>query len=291
MKLKPSKKTLLYTAYIIGITIFFLWYLFPSDILTDYLAYRLGQLNADVVVDVDRISPVLPPGIKLHEVYVSHRDMALFEVESLKIMPGLGSLFSDTTAIDFNGRLYEGSFSGRAEISSDSNSRGIRVDGHFSNIQVQQVSALQQLSDHEVSGGLGGKFVYSDEKKNRKLSGNLNMTNCRVDLAAAIFKQKSFEFKNIDTDLALQNKTLVINGFKATGNQMDLNIVGRVKLNHIDPVKNELNLSGTVTPHHVFMAKIEKDLPAGILSKKSSGQRAVQFKIEGTLEDPGFSLN
>ena len=117
------------------------------------------------------------------------------------------------------------------------------------------------------------------------------MTNCRLELAAAIFNQNRFEFKNIDTDLALQKRTLVINGFKATGNQLDLNIVGRVKLNSGDPAKNALNLTGTVTPHHVFMAKIEKDIPINLLSKKKSGQTAISFKIDGTLNDPGFSLN
>ena len=289
--MKPSKTTILYTAYIIGITIFFLWYLFPSDMLKDYLAYRLGQVNSDVAVAVDRISPVMPPGIKLHGIHISQQNTALFEVESLKIMPALGSLFSDTTAIDFKGRLYEGTLSGRAEISAVPEGGGIKIEGNFSGVQVQQISALQQMSDHGISGGLGGNIVYANGKTSAKLSGTLNMTNCRLELAAAIFNQDRFEFKNIDTDLALQKRTLVINGFKATGNQLDLNIAGRVKLNIGDPAKNALNLTGTVTPHHVFMAKIEKDIPIHLLSKKKSGQRAISFKIDGTMDDPGFSLN
>jgi type II secretion system protein N len=289
--MKPSKTTLLYTAYIIGITIFFLWYLFPSDTLKDYLAYRLGQVNSDISVAVDRISPVLPPGIKLHEVNISHQNMALIEVESLNIMPALGSLLSDTTDIVFKGRVYEGTFSGRAEISAAPQGRGIKIDGNFSGVQVQQISALQQMTDHEISGGLGGNIVYANGKTSGKLSGNLNMTDCRLELATAIFNQNLFEFKNIDTDLALQNRTLVINGFKATGNQLDLNIAGRVKLDKNGSAKNALNITGTVTPHHVFMAKIEKDIPVSLLRKKNSGQPAISFKIDGTLDDPGFSLN
>jgi type II secretion system protein N len=289
--MKPSKKTLLYTAYIIGITIFFLWYLFPSDTLKDYLAYRLGQVNSDIAVAVGRISPVLPPGIKLHGVHISQQNTALFEVESLKLMPALKSLFSDTTAIDFKGRLYEGTLSGRAEISAVPEGPGIKIEGNFNGVQVQQISALQHMSDHKISGGLGGNIVYANGKNSGKLSGNLKMTNCRLELAAAIFNQDMFEFKNVDTNLALQNRTLVIDGFKATGNQLDLNIAGRVKLNQGDPAKNALNLKGTLTPHHVFMAKIEKDIPINLLNKKKSGQKAISFKIDGTLDDPGFSLN
>ena len=290
--MKPKKTTILYTAYIIGITIFFLWYLFPSDTLKDYLAYRLGQVNSDIAVAVDRISPVLPPGIKLHGVHISQQNTALFEVQSLKLMPALGSLFSDTTAIDFKGRLYDGTLSGRAEISAvPDEGRGIKINSNFRDLKMQQIAALQQMSDHEISGGLGGNIVYANGRTRGKLSGNLNMTNCRLELAATIFNQDLFEFKNIDTDLALQNRTLVIDGFKATGNQLDLNIAGRVKLNKSDPAKNELNLTGTVTPHHVFMAKIEKDLPINLLRKKKSGKTSISFKIDGTLDDPGFSLN
>ena len=289
--MKPSKKTLLYTTYIVGISIFFLWYLFPSDTLKDYLAYRLGQVNSDIAVAVDRISPVLPPGINLHEVHIAHQDMALIEVENLKIMPALGSIFSDTTTIDFKGRVYEGIFSGRAEISAASRGRAIKIDGIFSGVQVQQISALQQMTDHEISGGLGGNIVYDDGNASGKLSGNLNMADCRLELATAIFSQKMIEFKKVDTDLVLQNRTLIINGFEATGNQLDLNFAGRVKLNTGDPAKNALNLTGTVTPHHVFMAKIEKDIPVNLLREKKSGRSAISFKIDGTLDDPGFSLN
>jgi type II secretion system protein N len=290
MRLKPNKTTLLYTAYIIVITIFFLWYLFPSDTLKDYLAYRLSQINPDVKVTIDRISPVLPPGIRLHEVDITHRNRATIEVKSLKIMPGLKSLFSDTTTVYFKGSVYEGSLSGRAEISTLKGGE-IKIDGNIAGVQVQQISALRQFSDHDISGGLGGNFVYTAGKANPKLTGNLTMADCRFELATAIFNQNAFEFKKIDTGLVLQNRNLAVNGFSATGSQLDLKIDGRIKLNQSDLARNVLNLTGTVTPHHVFLAKIEKDFPVNLLRNKKTGKTAISFKIDGTLEEPGFSLN
>jgi len=289
--MNPTKKKLLYTAYIIGITVFFLWYLFPSDTLKAYLAYRLSQGNPDLTVTIDRISPVLPPGLKLHEVDISHQDKASIEIENLKIMPGLGSLFSDTVTVDFKGRVYEGTLSGRAEISDNSKGSGIKIDGNIAGVQVQQISALQQLSDHQISGRLDGKFVYAAERQNRKLSSTLTMTNCRLELATAVFNQKLFEFKKIDADLTLQDKNLVINGISANGNQLDLKIAGRINLTTSDPAKNALNLTGTVTPQHVFLAKIEKDLPVDFLRDKKTGRMAISFKVDGTLDEPDFSLN
>jgi len=288
--LKPSKKTLLYAAYIIGITLFFLWYLFPDDTLKDYLAYRLSQGNPDVTVTIDRISPVLPPGIKLHTVDISHQNMVLLNLKSLNVMPGLGSLFSDTTTLNFKARLYDGTLNGRAEI-SDPAAGGIKINGNLAGVQVQQISALQQLSDHNISGGLGGKFIYADGKANQNLSGNLTMANCRLELAGEIFNQTSFEFKKMDADLVLQNRNLLINGFSATGNQLDLKFSGRIRLNKKDPAKNALDLTGTITPHHVFLTKIGKDIPVDFLRNKKSGKTLISFKIDGTLDEPGFSLN
>lgn len=289
--MKPSKKTILYTAYIIGMTLFFLWYLFPSDTLKGYLAYRLSLGNPDVNVTIDRISPVLPPGLKLDGVDIIDQNMTLIEVQSLKVMPGLGSLFSDTTTVKFNGRVYDGTLNGRAEINADPKGGGIKIVANFAGVQVQQISALQELSDHQFSGGLGGNLAYGDGPGNQNISANLTLDNCRLDLATAVLSQKSFEFKQIKADLTLQNRTVVIRGFSATGNQMDLKLAGRVSLDKSDPAKNALNLTGTVTPHHVFLAKIEKDIPVDFLRNKKTGQTAIAFKVDGTMEDPIFSLN
>ena len=156
---------------------------------------------------------------------------------------------------------------------------------------MQQISALQELSDHQISGGLGGNFVYADGQGNQNISANLILDNCRLELATAVLSQKSFEFKQIKADLTLQNRAVVIRGFSATGNQLDLKLAGRMSLDKRDPAKNALNLTGTVTPHHVFLAKIEKDIPVDFLRNKKTGQTAISFKVDGTLEDPVFSLN
>ena len=281
----------MYVVYIIGISLFFLWYLFPSDTVKNYLAHRLSQGNPDVKVTIARISPVLPPGINLHEVYVLHKNIPVIELEILKVMPGLGSLFSDTITVNYKGRIYEGTLSGQVEFVADPGDGGLKIDGKISGLQVQQISVLQQLSDHEILGGLGGDFVYAGGKANSKLSGKFNMTDCRLELATAIFNQTSFEFKSVDADLALQNRNLIINAFNATGNQLNLQVAGKIELNGSDFAKNALKLTGKVTPHHVFLAKIEKDIPVKLLRNKKSGETSIPFKINGTMDEPDLSLN
>ncbi|MGB5746529.1 MAG: type II secretion system protein GspN, partial [Desulfobacterales bacterium] len=114
--MKPTKKTLLYTAYIIGLTVFFLYFLFPSDAVKDYVAYKISQGNPDISVTIDRVNPVLPPGIKLHAVGIAHGNKALIDLDSVKITPGLLSFFSSTKTARFKGRVKAGTVQGRAEI-------------------------------------------------------------------------------------------------------------------------------------------------------------------------------
>jgi type II secretion system protein N len=290
--MKPSKKTLLYTAYVIGITAFFLWYLFPSDTLKAYLAYRLTQGNSDVTVKIGRMKPILPPGVTLQDVVITKQSITLANLASLKIMPQLRSLFSDKSTVNFKGQVYQGRLSGRMELGGGARQdNGIKIDAKVAGIQLQQISILKQLSEHEISGGLNGTFTYADRKPSRSLSGNLTVSNCRIILATPVFSQKSFDFKNIEADMNLQNNTLIIKKLNAKGNQLDLDLSGNVDLNGSDPAEKKLSLTGTITPHHVFLAKIENEIPVDLLRSKKAGRTAISFRIDGTMEEPGFSLN
>ena len=289
--MKPSKKTLLYTGYIIGITIFFLWYLFPSETLKAYLAYRLTLGKPDVTVTIDRVKPILPPGIQLQDVAFARQNKPLLNLASLNVMPELRSFFSDRTVMDFKSRAYQGSLSGRLELGGGRQGEGIKINGNLAGIQLQQVSLLKQLSEHEISGVLNGTFSYADAKPNRSLAGDLTLTNCRIMLATPVLNQKAFEFKNIAAELTMQGNTLVIKQLNAKGNQLDLQLAGKVGLNSTDPAANKLDLTGTVKPQHVFLAKIENEFPVDLFRNKKAGRTAISFRVDGTMDEPGFSLN
>jgi type II secretion system protein N len=288
--MKISKKSLLYTVYIIGITGFFLYYLFPSDTLKTYLMYRLSQGNPDITVTIDRVSPVIPPGINLHDVGIVHQNKALVDLDSLKIMPGILSLFSDKSTVNFKGRVNAGTFSGRAELDHNSGGQEVKCDGRISGIQVQGIPALQRLPADKISGVLNGNFTYANAGPNRSLEGKLTLSQCRIELKNAVFTLNSLEFRDIDADLMLKNDTLTIKHTSAKGNQLDADLTGTIALTG-QTGKNALNLTVSVTPHHLLLAKIEKTLPMDFLRKKKAGKEAISFKIDGTFDEPGFSLN
>ena len=290
IKIKPSKKTLLYAAYIIGITVFFLYYLFPSEAVKDYVAYKMSRANPGISVTIDHVSPVLPPGIKLHDVGIAHGNKALIDLDSVKITPGLLSFFSSTKAARFKGRVNAGTVQGWAEVDSRSDQHTEKTEGTISGVQVQGIPALQHLSAHKISGNLGGDFMIVGTGPNRSITGKLTLSDCRIDFDQPVIGLSSLGFSNIDADLVLHKGTLVIKKCSARGNQLDADISGTIALNR-GGHQNALNLNGSITPHHALLAKIENSIPADFLRQKKAGKTAISFMIGGTVEVPNFSLN
>jgi type II secretion system protein N len=289
IKIKPSKKTLLYTAYIIGITVIFLYYLFPSDAVRDYVVYKITRGNPGVSVTIDRVSPVLPPGIKLHDVGIAHGNRAIVDLDSLKITPGLLSFFSNTKTARFKGRVNGGTVNGWAEVDSSKNQPAEKIEGTISGIQVQGVPALKHLSAYKISGNLGGDFTIGSAGLRRSMTGKLTLSDCRIDFDQPIIGQSSLSFKNINAELVLNKGTLVIKKFSARGNQLNADISGTIALNRSGR-GNALNLNGSITPHHGFLAKIGNSIPADLLQQKKAGKTTISFIIGGTVEVPEFRL-
>ena len=288
--MKISKKSIYYAIYIIAITGIFLYYLFPSDTLKTYLAYRLSQGNPDVTVTIDRVSPVIPPGISLYNVGIVHQNKALIDLEKLKLMPGILSLFSEKTTVNFKGYVNAGTISGRAELDGNSGIQEVKGEGWISDLQVEGIPALQRLPADKIAGVLNGNFTFANVGSDRSLAGKLTLSKSKIELKKAVFNVKSLEFRDIDADLILENDTLTIEQTKARGNQLDADLTGTIALAG-QTGKQTMNLSVSVTPHHLLLAKIEKNIPMDFLRNQKAGKAAISFKIEGTLDKPNFSLN
>ena len=288
--MKISKKSIFYTIYIIAITGIFLYYLFPSETLKTYLAYRLSQGNPDVTITIDRVSPVIPPGIGLYNVGIKHQNKELVDLEKLKLMPGILSLFSDKTTVNFKGYVNAGTISGRAELDGNSGAQEVKGDGRISGLQVEGIPALQRLPAEKIAGVLNGNFTFANVGSDRSLAGKLTLSKSKIELKKAVFNVKSLEFRDIDADLMFKNDTLTIKQTKARGNQLDADLTGTIALTG-QTAKHAMNLSVSVTPHHLLLAKIEKNIPMDFLRNIKAGEAAISFKIDGTLDKPNFSLN
>lgn len=288
--MKLSKRKLLYTAYFIGVTVFFLFYLFPSDAIKNYVAYRISQTIPGISVTIDRVSPALPPGIKLHDIGIAHDGRRLIDIDTVRVIPRLLSIFSSKKTARFNGRLNEGSLNGWAQADDSGDRYTEQIEGSFSGIQVQKIPALKHVTAHKISGSLDGDFKIAGTGPSRSMTGKLNLSDSRIDFDQPLFDQSSLGFKNIDADLVLNKGTLFIKSCRARGNLLDADISGSIALNRHGRGR-ALNLTGSVTPHHGLLARLENSIPGALLQQKRAGKTAISFTIKGTVESPEFRLD
>jgi type II secretion system protein N len=282
------KTRISWAIYIICAALFFLYYLFPSDAVKEYLADRLNQANPNLTVAIGALKPAFPAGIKLHDVIVYHRGTAAADFENLKISPKILSLFFDKTHLAFNGNAYGGKLTGQVDIIKNSPVGQVMIDADLEGIQVNRLEALNTVSTHRISGILDGTLAYRAKVPNQTLRGNLTLSDGQIEFSAPVLNQNVFTFNTIDAELELNGRVLTIKSCQIEGNQLDADIAGSIKLTGRS-AKKMLNLFGTVKPHPALLAKLGKNIATLVTSTKA-GDRGFSFKITGSVDSPRYAF-
>ena len=274
--------------YIICAALFFFYTLFPSETVKEYLAEQIRQTNPNLTVNISRVKPAFPPGLKLYEISVNHRGQAVADLDNMKISPDILSLFTDTTHLSFKGNGYGGTFKGRVNISKASASREVKLDADFGGIRVDQLEVLDTVTPHKLSGNLDGTLEFKDAAPHQALSGDLVLTDGQIEFSPPILNQNVITFDTIEAELIVNGRMLTINRCELLGNQLDADVSGSIKFSG-HSARKILNISGTVKPHEALLAKLGNNFPQILKGSKISGQ-GFPFKIRGPMDSPQYSF-
>ena len=274
--------------YIICAALFFFYTLFPSDTVKEYLADQIRQAHPGLTVEIGRLKPGFPPGLKLYDVSVYHLGQTLAEMENLNISPDILSLFLATTHLSFKGNGYDGTLKGRVDISKNSANREMLIGADLAGIQVKQLEALSAITTHKISGNLDGTLTFKTKVPHQGLSGNLILSDGQIEFSPPVLNQNMLSFDTIEAELMLNNRSLTINRCQIEGNQLGAHVSGSIKISGRS-ARKILDLSGTVNPHAALLAKLGKNIPQ-LLAGSNSDKQGFAFKITGTMDAPEYSL-
>ena len=284
-----TRKWLPYFLFIIGVTAFFIYYLFPSDKIKTYITVHFNKTYPGINIALDHVKPAFPPGLRLYNVNFYHTHDPLFRMEQIKISPGLLSLFGSKINFSFKGSAYTGMLEGKGDFTK--NTPEVMIDGTLSGIRIKEISAIKDFIGRNISGVLDGKFTYRNKKESgNNLKAELIISNGQLELVTPLLQLESLAFKKITAELAMKNMNLNIKKCIINGEQMDGSISGSVTLKN-PPGQSYLKLSGTIKPHPLFLEKLGNDLQANLLPKKIFGKNGVHIRIYGTLDTPRLFLN
>lgn len=289
--MKNTRKWLWYVIVILCTSAFFVYYLFPSDTVKKYITIHLNRAYPEIDIKIGYIKPVFPLGLRLYNVNFYHMKNDLLDAEQIKITPGLLSLFRSRTIFFFNARTCAGILKGRGEFTKNGPARLIMMDGKLSDVGIEQISAVKQMTGHNVSGTLDGNFIYHSEKGSEgTLKATLMVSDGELALSTPFLTLDRLPFRKITTELTMRNRKIELERCIITGDEMDGSISGYVTLKQ-PPGKSYLKFLGTINPHPLFLEKLGKNIPMNLLPTKISGNSNVHIRIYGTLDNPRFFFN
>jgi type II secretion system protein N len=281
--MSTRNRRLLVGLYLLSAALVFLYIGFPSEALRAHVTHSLSAGLPGLSVAIGDMRPALPAGIVLKGVRVYHANVPLAVIEQLRIHPDLFSLWQAKTHYDFDGTVGEGQIAGTAETDTAGGRKRVSLNARLAGVLLQKLPATQSLYGNKLAGRLDGTLGVNDAGA---LTGKLAVSEGRVELATPLFDQNGFSFRTAEADLSLQNRTVMVRNGRMKGNDMDAEVSGTISLD-LAQGKNALNLSGRVTPHPAFLAKVEGSLPPTLLRRRTG----ISFKVSGALNAPGFSFN
>jgi len=284
------RKWVLYPVYVIAVTAFFLYVLFPTDAAMHFLSGYLGKHYPEVVVTADTIKPVLPPGLKLNAVSIAYQGETWVELERLHVRPTYLSLLSPRKKVRFKGKAYSGNLRGVIDFQKKADAYDMTASAELEGIRLEENEYLQTLSGRKIAGRLDSHIAYGNEKGTvKRLSITLHVEEGEVGLTNPVFSINNLAFDKIGAELVVDQRSLKLKRCKIDGEQIDADVTG-VVLFRRPFERSRLEFKGNVTPHHLLLASLKKALPKGVLTAIKSGENGFPVKMYGTIENPKFSL-
>ncbi|MGD8989851.1 MAG: type II secretion system protein GspN [Desulfobacterales bacterium] len=277
-----------WAVYIIGAALVFLYVLFPSDLVKPYLADMMRQIHPNVTMKIGRFKLGFPPALRLHDVSVYHSGRAIADLENVKLSPHLLSLFMATTRISIKGNGYGGTFNGDVNITKKADDREIVVDADLAGIQVNQLEAIRELTAHKLSGVLNGTVTLTIQVPQQALTGDLILTDGKIELSPPLLSQRELTFDSIEAQLMFNGRSLMIEHCEMVGNQLDGEVAGSIQLSR-QSSSNILDLKGNIRPRAELLARLGNQVPK-LMENKNLQTQGVPFKIKGTIDSPTYTF-
>ncbi|MEM8608201.1 MAG: type II secretion system protein GspN [Myxococcota bacterium] len=228
-----------YPLFFIFCFVLFAYWTFPYERLKD----RLIELAADQgyeleIVDLSpsRLSGVNLEGVRLVLPEEGEQPATDLVLDELTVRASLLSALTSTKSFSFDAELAGGDAQGDIAIGEDT----FEVDANFEAINLKQIPALRRFTKLPVEGTLDGEVTISMPSEIGESTGNVDLTV--ADMALGDGKSKvtipgwggltldRADVGNLEVQATIDEGNAEIERFKADGDDIKLDVLGRVKL-------------------------------------------------------------
>ncbi|MBI9092440.1 MAG: type II secretion system protein GspN [Desulfobacterium sp.] len=286
-----AKSVSLYLTYAILAFLVFVYLLFPGKQAGRLLADRLNQINRELKVELNPVTPVLPLGLKTLNPAITLFNTTTVTLDSLQFTPNLFSLFKSESSGKFSAALLNGIVTGHVSAPRSAAPSGITLTSTFSELEIAPMAFSTGETDLRSRFTLGGTFDYGTNQTPGNVKGTLRLSNLITEVNNPLLEQlgiSEFHFTTVDIDYTIKNNQMEIQGLKALGEEATITLTGTGVLN--SPVeKSILNLKGEIRPDTAYLTSFA-GLSSVAMLFDDSKKGGIPFTISGTVEKPIFRL-
>jgi len=283
------KKIFLYGLYGIFALVVFLYFRFPSELMKDLLLVQVQKSQPLARLDTKKVSPTIPPGIKLEPLSVAYANTPILHMDDLKITPRLFSLFGHTKRFDFKGTMGTGELTGQVDTVRESNGEQAQISANLSRVPLEFLEVLYQYQGFRPEGQMDAKIIFDSNKGGGTSDVSLEISRAHIMLDPPLMGLEAIDFSLIKAQLTASPRLVQIRSCEASGDQLESKLTGSIVFR--EPLEeSRISLSLTIKPQPAFMADHKNDMIGGLLTSGNAQKRGLIFRISGTLKNPNYVI-
>jgi len=287
--MKPATKIFLYVVFGVAALVIFLYLRFPSELAKLALQDEVKSVDPRVSLEIDRIKPVIPPGLKLEPLSARYADMPILRMNFLKIRPSLFNIFSSSSRYAYRGEIGSGHLKGRTVTVVKNNRPQSKITVTLNRVPLNYLEILQQWKGIKADGELDADIVFDTAKGGGTADVDLEISPARIAFDPPLMDVAALDFSQLKGRLMVTRRMLQIKNCDAVGNQIDGKLTGTIVLR--EPFEeSRMSLSLTVKPRQAFLSDHKNDMIGGLLSPADAQKRGLVFRITGTLNNPRYVI-
>jgi len=289
------KKLAAYLLFACAVTLFFVYFSFPAQTVCGYLEESVGRRFPFLSLKIQRVKPVLPLGIQLHQALLTNNknpSIFLFKADSFVVMPSTKMVFTGRPAVDFDCRAYGGRIKGVVVFKNFNLGPPFRTDLDFTGLQLDRYTIIKERLNRACSGVMSGTVSYEvpgSDLLQATGEANISILNGSVRFTEPFFGLTSLDFDLIQAQIHVKAQKLVIDRVDFRGAQIIGEGAGSISL-HRNLKQSNLNFTIAVQPSaDLFKENSELENVANVFLKHLDGDRFT-VKIRGTIAQPRASF-
>lgn len=287
--MKPTTKIFLYIVFGMVALVFFLYFRFPSEMVKHAIDDRLKQTDPKAALNVQQISPTIPPGLKLEPLSVSYADLPVIRLDYLKIRPSLFYLFSSSGRYTYRGDIGSGDLKGSATTGVNNDRPQSKVNMTLNRVPLNYLELLKQWKGYKADGELDANISFDSSKGGGTANVDMEISPARIAFDPPLMGITALDFSQMKSQLVVTQRMLQIKNCDVVGNQIDGKITGSIVFR--EPFEeSRMSLSLTIKPQQEFLADHKNDMIGGLLSSANAQKRGVVFRITGTINNPRYVI-